>query len=115
MTKAKIQNDMRKLRFFAKKMTQRQLAQKVGVTRQTIMAIEGSRYSPSLALAFRIARVFGKKLDEVFWYDDGQALSSSPDKQTVINVTAVKKQSFSTRENVTKTQATVANVQKRSF
>nr|WP_286670250.1 helix-turn-helix transcriptional regulator [Fodinibius halophilus] len=49
-------------------MTQKQLAQKVGVTRQTIHAIEAAKYSPSLELAFRIARVFGLSVEEVFNY-----------------------------------------------
>lgn len=54
-------------------MTQQQLADEVGVTRQTIVAIEGSKYSPSLELAFRIATVFKKPLEEVFQYQDGKS------------------------------------------
>ncbi|MEO9864640.1 MAG: helix-turn-helix transcriptional regulator [Yoonia sp.] len=50
-------------------MTQKALAGKVGVTRQTIMAIENAKYSPTLELAFQIAAVFGKNLDEIFKYD----------------------------------------------
>ena len=61
-----IVNSVRRLRFEAGEMTQKDLADAVGVTRQTIIAIENSKYSPSLELAFRIARVFGKPLDEVF-------------------------------------------------
>ena len=61
-----IDNTIRTLRFHAGEMTQAALAEKVGVTRQTIVAIEQGRYSPSLEVAFRIARVFGKPLEEVF-------------------------------------------------
>lgn len=63
-----IQNYIRKLRFEADEMTQQALAEKVGVTRQTILAIEAARYSPTLELAFRMAEVFGKELGEVFQY-----------------------------------------------
>lgn len=59
-------NDIRTLRFFAKEMTQAELGEQVGVTRQTIAAIEQGKYSPSLEVAFRIAQVFGKPLEEVF-------------------------------------------------
>ncbi len=69
MSKRYIQNNIRKLRFFNDEMTQQQLAQKVGVTRQTIIAMEKGKYSPSLELAFRIALVFGVTLDEVFSYE----------------------------------------------
>ena len=68
MDKRRIQNNIRKLRFHHNEMTQGQLAEKVGVTRQTIIALEGSKYSPSLELAFRIAQVFGVPLGEVFSY-----------------------------------------------
>jgi len=63
-----IRNHIRKLRFDNEEMTQQALAEKVGVTRQTIIAIEGAKYSPSLELAFRIAAVFGVPLEEVFEY-----------------------------------------------
>jgi putative transcriptional regulator len=69
MGKSRIHNDIRKLRFFHDEMTQQQLAEKVGVTRQTIIAMEQEKYSPSLELAFRIALVFGVPLEEVFSYD----------------------------------------------
>jgi len=68
MGKSRISNNIRKLRFFRDEMTQQQLAEKVGVTRQTIIAMEQDKYSPSLELAFRIARVFEVPLDEVFSY-----------------------------------------------
>ncbi|GAB4497470.1 MAG: helix-turn-helix transcriptional regulator [Anaerolineales bacterium] len=68
MEKGKISNNIRKLRFFQNEMTQQQLAEKVGVTRQTIIAMEQDKYSPSLELAFRIAHVFGVPLEEVFTY-----------------------------------------------
>ena len=64
--KPTITNSIRRLRFDADEMTQAQLAEKVGVTRQTIVAIEKAKYSPSLELAFLIARAFGKEMDEVF-------------------------------------------------
>ena len=64
-----ISNNIRKLRFNHDEMTQQALADKVGVTRQTIVAIEQAKYSPSLELAFRIALVFGIPLGEVFSYD----------------------------------------------
>jgi putative transcriptional regulator len=59
-------NDVRLLRFLAQDMTQAELGMRVGITRQTIAAIEQGRYSPSLEIAFRIADVFGKRVDEVF-------------------------------------------------
>lgn len=61
-----ITNTIRKCRFDQEEMTQEQLAQKVGVTRQTIIALEAGKYLPSLLLAIRIARVFGKNVEEVF-------------------------------------------------
>ena len=69
MSKHRINNNIRTLRFFNDEMTQQQLAKKVGVTRQTIIALEKGKYSPSLELAFRIALVFGVPLEEVFSYD----------------------------------------------
>jgi putative transcriptional regulator len=64
----RVTNSIRALRFAAGEMTQAQLADRVGMTRQTIIAIEQGRYSPSLEVAFKIARVFGVPLDEVFHY-----------------------------------------------
>lgn len=66
MAQLPFDNDIRTLRFLAGEMTQGDLGDKVGVTRQTIAAIEQGKYSPSLEVAFRIARVFGKPLEEVF-------------------------------------------------
>lgn len=66
--KFEITNNIRKLRFFADEMTQQQLAEKAGVSRQTIIAIEGGKYSPSLELAFRIAHAFGVQISDVFDY-----------------------------------------------
>jgi putative transcriptional regulator len=66
MAKEQITNIIRRLRFDANEMTQETLAKKAGVTRQTIIALEAGKYVPSLALAMRIARVFGKGVDEVF-------------------------------------------------
>ena len=63
-----VTNDIRRLRFEHGEMTQADLAERVGVTRQTIIAIEQGRYSPSLEVAFRIAQAFGVPLDEVFQF-----------------------------------------------
>jgi putative transcriptional regulator len=67
-----VTNNIRALRFAAGEMTQAELADKIDVTRQTIIAIEQGRYSPSLEMAFQIARVFGVPLDDVFHYPDTQ-------------------------------------------
>jgi putative transcriptional regulator len=64
-----VTNRIRRHRFDANEMTQQQLADLVGVTRQTIIAIEGAKYSPSLELAFKLAHAFGKPIGEVFSYD----------------------------------------------
>ena len=66
----RVTNSLRALRFAAGEMTQAELAERVGVTRQTIIAIEQGRYSPSLEMAFQLARVFGVPLDDVFQYPD---------------------------------------------
>jgi len=70
MPKSEISNQIRRLRFENGEMTQQQLADKAGVTRQTILAIEADKYSPSLTLAFRIAKAFGLPLEEVFQYGE---------------------------------------------
>jgi putative transcriptional regulator len=64
-----LSNQIRRLRFDHGEMTQQQLADKVGVTRQTIIAIEAGKYAPSLPLAFRIARAFNTSVEDVFCYD----------------------------------------------
>ncbi|MEM7227456.1 MAG: helix-turn-helix transcriptional regulator [Planctomycetota bacterium] len=76
MTKKRITNQVRLLRFQHGEMTQAQLGAQIGVTRQTIAAIEAGKYAPSLEAAFRIADVFGKTLDDVFSWEDPP--SSSP-------------------------------------
>ncbi|MGF1665098.1 MAG: helix-turn-helix transcriptional regulator [Acidimicrobiia bacterium] len=68
--KTRVTNSIRALRFAAGEMTQAQLADKLGVTRQTIIAIEQGKYSPSLEVAFKMARVFGVPLEEVFQYPE---------------------------------------------
>lgn len=68
-----LSNNVRRLRFEHDQMTQQQLADKVGVTRQTIIAIEAGNYSPSLQLAFRIAQAFGVAIEQVFQYDEQEA------------------------------------------
>lgn len=64
----RISNQIRRLRFEHDEMTQQDLAERVEVTRQTIIALEAGKYTPSLALAFRIARAFGKSVEEVFQF-----------------------------------------------
>ena len=73
MGRCPIQNDIRRLRFEHGEMTQQQLADRAGVSRQTIVAIEGAKYAPSLELAFRIAAVFERPLEDVFRYDPANA------------------------------------------
>lgn len=70
MGKIQVSNTIRRQRFDADEMTQKALAEKVGVTRQTIIAIENAKYAPTLELAFKIARAFGKPLEDVFIYQD---------------------------------------------
>ncbi|MFD0698143.1 helix-turn-helix transcriptional regulator [Paenibacillus sp. GCM10027628] len=72
MGKNLVGNHIRRFRFNNDEMTQQQLADKVGVTRQTIVALEKGNYSPSLELAFRIAHAFNVPLEEVFFYGDHQ-------------------------------------------
>tara|TARA_E500000331_G_scaffold309526_1_gene315701 strand:+ start:5778 stop:5999 length:222 start_codon:yes stop_codon:yes gene_type:complete len=66
----RVSNNIRTLRFLAGEMTQSELGQRIGVTRQTIAAIEAGKYSPSLEVAFRIAETFAKPLDEVFGWEE---------------------------------------------
>lgn len=66
----RVTNTIRSLRFSHGEMTQAELADRIGVTRQTVIAIEQGRYSPSLEMAFQIARVFQVRLDDVFQYPD---------------------------------------------
>jgi putative transcriptional regulator len=69
MTKTAVTNRIRRLRFDHGEMTQQELAERIGVTRQTVNAIELGKYSPSLEVAFRIAKVFGVPLEEAFSYE----------------------------------------------
>jgi putative transcriptional regulator len=71
----RVSNDIRVLRFANGEMTQAELADRIGVTRQTVIAIEQGRYSPSLEMAFQIARVFGVPLDSVFHYPGSEGES----------------------------------------
>jgi putative transcriptional regulator len=77
MRPCRITNRIRRLRFDNGQMTQEQLAEKVGVTRQTIIALEAEKYYPSLELAFRLARAFGVQVGEVFQYDESPAGESA--------------------------------------
>ena len=69
MAKGDLKNQVRRLRFENDELTQQQLADRVGVTRQTIIAIEAGRYAPSLPLAFKIARTFAVPIENVFQYE----------------------------------------------
>jgi putative transcriptional regulator len=69
MSKQRLTNQVKTLRFLAQEMTQSELGEKVGVTRQTIAAIEAGKYSPSLECAFRIAEVLDRPLEEVFQWE----------------------------------------------
>lgn len=72
----RVTNSIRALRFAHDEMTQADLAERLGVTRQTVIAIEQGRYSPSLETAFRMARIFGVPLEQVFQYPDEEGKSS---------------------------------------
>ena len=75
-----VRNNIRRLRFETGEMTQQHLADQAGVTRQTILAVEAAKYSPSLELAFRIAAAFGKPLEEVFQFDTGNGATKEARK-----------------------------------
>ena len=76
-SRGRIENQIRRLRFEADEMTQQELAGYIGVTRQTVVAIEKGKYAPSLEVAFRIATLFDLPLEEVFQYDpEGGSLGS---------------------------------------
>ena len=81
MSDNRLSNQVRRLRFENGEMTQQKLADKTGVTRQTIIAIEAGKYAPSLPLAFKIARTFGMPIERVFQYQDEyhQPSATSPD------------------------------------
>ena len=66
-----VDNQLRRMRFEHGEMTQDALARAVGITRQTIVALEGGRYAPSLELAMRLADIFGRRVDEVFYWRNG--------------------------------------------
>ena len=72
MRPTQVTNTIRALRFARGEMTQAELAERIGVSRQTVIAIEQGRYSPTLETAFQIARVFDVPLDDVFQYPDGE-------------------------------------------
>jgi len=82
MRKTRIENRIRRLRFDRNEMTQQELAEKVGVTRQTINAIELGKYSPSLEVAFLIARALGVELEEVFSYPKDAAEEAEAERGT---------------------------------
>ena len=72
MKPTQVTNSIRALRFSHGELTQADLAERIGVTRQTVIAIEQGKYSPSLEMAFQIARAFGVPLDDVFQYPEGE-------------------------------------------
>lgn len=72
-TDTHIRNRIKTLRFHHGEMTQQELADRVGVTRQTVNAVEGGKYAPSLEVAFRIAAVFDVPLEQVFQYEPVQS------------------------------------------
>lgn len=74
--KVTITNHIRRLRFFANEMTQLELAEKIGASRQTIINVEAGKYTPSLEMAFRIADAFGVPIGEVFEYQAGEGDSA---------------------------------------
>ena len=76
MVESDLKNQIRRLRFENDEMSQQDLAEKAGCTRQTIIAIEQGKYNPSLGLAFKIARAFGKNVEDVFQYNE----EPEPDK-----------------------------------
>ena len=71
-------NTIRQMRFHHGEMTQKELAEIVGVSRQTINAIEGNKYSPSLVVAFKVAHAFGLSVDDVFYYESEEGDSLDP-------------------------------------
>ncbi len=73
MAKNELKNRIRRLRFDNGEMTQQELANRVRVTRQTIIALEANKYAPSLPLAFRIAKVFGVSVEEIFQYNEPES------------------------------------------
>ena len=77
-----LRNQIRRLRFDSDEMTQRELARRVGCTRQTIHAIEAGKYGPSLELAIKIAEVFGVALDDVFQYEVTSEVGAQPPRRT---------------------------------
>ena len=70
MTEFVVRNDIRQLRLARAEMTQAELARLCGVTRQTIIALEAEKYSPSLELAYKLARALGRNLEEVFRFEE---------------------------------------------
>ena len=76
-------NTIRQLRFSQGEMTQKELAEIVGVSRQTIHAIEANKYSPSLVVAFKIAYAFGHTVEEVFYYEPDEGDSEDPSHVTI--------------------------------
>lgn len=80
MASKRLTNSLRLQRFLANEMTQAELGERIGVTRQTIAAIEAGKYSPTLETAFRIAEVFGKSLEELFQWRSDEAARSEPEK-----------------------------------
>ena len=86
----RVRNAIRRLRFDRGEMTQQDLADRIGVTRQTVNAIEAAKYSPTLELAFKIAAVFEKPLGEVFHYEEEQQLGNSRSSGSIVAQATLK-------------------------
>ena len=84
MTSAQLKNKIRKLRFEHGEMTQKDLAHRVGCTRQTINAIEAGKYGPALELAFKIGAVFGVGIEEVFQYETSRESETAEESSAIL-------------------------------
>ena len=85
--KMELKNNIRRLRFFADEMTQLDLAEKAGISRQTVVALEAGKYIPSLEIAFKIADVFGVGVEEVFERKTASSMNDTMDKGHIVGGT----------------------------
>lgn len=85
MAKKRLRNNLRLMRFLSNEMTQAELGERIGFTRQTIAAIEAGKYSPTLETAFRIAEVFGKRLEEIFQWESEVSSTDSVSKPSSLS------------------------------
>lgn len=82
MAEKRLRNNLRLMRFLSNEMTQAELGERIGVTRQTVAAIEAGKYSPTLETAFRIADVFNKPLEEIFQWHVEEASKQHPPRRS---------------------------------